>query len=502
VAHSSAAALPDDLLSRPAHEAVRRVALALLDDAVAAHAHLAAGDDPEALHDFRVALRRLRSCLRAYAEEFGGGVSRRLRRRLARLAAATGDSRDAEVHLAWLRDQGQTLTPRQRTGLHWLTARLEARKALSDEALRDEISRDFPRIERKLRGRLTTYRTTVRLDGPVRAPSFAAVTGRLLLSLTDELARHLAAVHSAADQDEAHEARIAGKRVRYLLEPVADAEEGGRDALAALRELQEVLGDMHDAHVFAAEIVAASSDAAAEQARRVSVEVLSGEAGEAGARREQRRDPRAGLLALARRLRARGDAAFAALESRWLAGAHEELAARLRAVGHALVGRAAADTETERKYLLSALPPAVRDGAERVEEIHQGWVPGERLAERLRRVRVDAGGEGDRYFRTVKVGAGLTRIELEEETTQKIHAAMWPLTARRRVRKRRYRVAAGPDPAALVWEVDEFLDRDLVLAEVELPSEDTPVPIPDWLAPYVVREVTGEKEYVNINLAR
>ena len=501
--------LPDDLLARPAHDAVRRIALAFLDDAVAAHVRLAAGDDAEALHDFRVALRRLRSTFRAYAAELEGSIGKRTRRRLARLAAASGESRDIEVHLLWLRGQGDALTPRQRVGLQWLIARLEARKAVADHALWEEVARDFAPLEAKLRRRLTTYRTTVRLDGPTSAPTLGTVAARLLLELTDELARHLAAVHAIADQEEAHEARIAGKRVRYLLEPLARLQEGGREAVAALKVLQEILGDMHDAHVFSAEIVAASSDAAAEQARRVSTAVLEGDAEGAGARREQRRDPRTGLLTLARRLRARGDEAFAALDARWLRGpGTAALLAQLRALGAALAERARAGTEIERKYLLSALPPAARDGAARVDEIHQGWVPGDRLAERLRRVRPAANGAGagdaaaERLYRTVKLGSGLTRIEVEEETTPKVFAAMWPLTARRRVRKRRYRVPAGPEPAALVWEIDEFLDRGLVLAEVELPSEDTPVPVPDWLAPFLVREVTGEAEYVNLNLAK
>ena len=41
--------------------------------------------------------------------------------------------------------------------------------------------------------------------------------------------------------------------------------------------------------------------------------------------------------------------------------------------------------------------------------------------------------------------------------------------------------------------MDEFTDRDLVIAEVELPSEDVRPKIPRWLAPYVVREVTGDE---------
>jgi CYTH domain-containing protein len=53
----------------------------------------------------------------------------------------------------------------------------------------------------------------------------------------------------------------------------------------------------------------------------------------------------------------------------------------------------------------------------------------------------------------------------------------------------------------MVWEIDEFTDRDLVLAEVELPSEGVvPVP-PDWLQPYIVSEVTEDPAYLNITLA-
>jgi len=47
-----------------------------------------------------------------------------------------------------------------------------------------------------------------------------------------------------------------------------------------------------------------------------------------------------------------------------------------------------------------------------------------------------------------------------------------------------------------------FEDRDLLLAEVELPSTYTQLTLPDWLAPHVVREVTNEPDYVNLNLAR
>ena len=102
------------------------------------------------------------------------------------------------------------------------------------------------------------------------------------------------------------------------------------------------------------------------------------------------------------------------------------------------------------------------------------------------------------WLRTLKMGDGIVRQEIEEPTTGPVFEAMWPLTEGRRVHKRRYCVAEGD----LVWEIDEFADRDLVLAEVEVQSSDDHPALPDWLAPYVVREVTLEPQYLNVNLAK
>jgi CYTH domain-containing protein len=152
------------------------------------------------------------------------------------------------------------------------------------------------------------------------------------------------------------------------------------------------------------------------------------------------------------------------------------------------------DREIERKYLLRALPDRVLDADSL--EIDQGYIPGVRINERIRRAR---GADGVKYYRTMKFGAGMDRLELEDETTEEFFLATWPLTRGARVRKRRYLVPQGE----LIWEVDEFLDRSgLWLAEVELDHVDQVAPIPDWLAPSVIREVTFEKGYTNRALAR
>jgi CYTH domain-containing protein len=52
------------------------------------------------------------------------------------------------------------------------------------------------------------------------------------------------------------------------------------------------------------------------------------------------------------------------------------------------------------------------------------------------------------------------------------------------------------------WEIDEFLDRELVLAEVELSSPHEDAELPVWVREVLVREVTDEREFSNAELAR
>ena len=155
---------------------------------------------------------------------------------------------------------------------------------------------------------------------------------------------------------------------------------------------------------------------------------------------------------------------------------------------------AANDIEIERKYLLRARP----DGVARAPfvEIDQGYLPGARINERVRRA---VGPNGPTFYRTVKAGSGISRIEIEEVTTADFFEAVWPLTAGVRVRKRRYSVWEGSDE----WLIDEFLDRaGLVLAEIELEHVEQRVEIPAWLARVLEREVTTERAYTNHALAR
>jgi CHAD domain-containing protein/CYTH domain-containing protein len=457
------------LLDLPPDEATRRVALDFLAHAEAARHRLADPADAEALHDFRVALRRLRSTIRAYREQLHDALGRRTRRRLRTLAAETGASRDAEVQLEWLAKLGQELDAGDRGGVEWIVADVTERKTAADARLRRDVTAAFDQLHRRVAQRLSEYTLLVRVGEDGRRDTLAAVVAHHARALAGDLRAQLDEVRSVEDQDAAHEARIAAKRLRYLLEPLGAEVPGAPAIVKRVKSLQDVLGDMHDMDVLAGTVAHALADDAAEGVRP-------------------------GLLALADRVRARRDALYAKADEQWLGGRGAELFADVEQLAAALDGRGTEDLEIERKYLLRELPERVRGVA--ANEIAQGWLPGEKLRERLRCVRDPNGAE--RCYRTVKLGKGLVRVEIEEETTHELFAALWKHTTERRVRKRRYAVTQGD----LTWEIDEFTDRDLVLAEIELPSEDTVAELPDWLAPYVVREVTGEAEFVNYNLGK
>ena len=153
-----------------------------------------------------------------------------------------------------------------------------------------------------------------------------------------------------------------------------------------------------------------------------------------------------------------------------------------------------APVEIERKYLLNALPKFPRAAA--VLAIDQGYLPGDKLVERLRRERHEDG--TFRYYRTVKIGSGVSRIELEDATDRATFEHLWVLTQGRRLTKRRHLVHNGSD----MWEIDEFTDRTLFLAELELTHANDRVTLPEWLKAVLVREVTDEREYSNRSLAR
>lgn len=144
--------------------------------------------------------------------------------------------------------------------------------------------------------------------------------------------------------------------------------------------------------------------------------------------------------------------------------------------------------EIERKYLVANRD--YRAMAVKVRHIEQGYLS--RRPEGTVRVRI----ADDKGYLTVKGrNRGATRDEWEYEIPEADARAMLQRCCSGAVViKDRYLVPYQ----GRVWEVDEFAAPkvDLVVAEVELPSEDAAFALP----PFVGQEVTGNPDYYNSNI--
>lgn len=326
------------VIDRSPEEGTRRVVLALLRACDDAARRLAHQDDGEALHDFRVGLRRLRTALRSFAPWLGGSVRRRDPKRLGKLAKASNAARDAEVHLAFLASQQAGGTARHhRAGHAFLRERLEARRR--DGLDVDGLVGRYRRLSRQLSDRVPRFE--IRLDDTAPGGTFAAALAAVVTEQLEAVRGRVSGIAGPGDEERVHKTRIAVKRLRYLLEPLrGNPHADARGAVRELKRLQDVLGDLHDAHTLSRELEAALLDASAEHARHLFAAVYDAGASGAALRDALRGGPRAGVLALARAVRQRRDALFAELERTWLAGGLDALAAEVGHITAALEHRA------------------------------------------------------------------------------------------------------------------------------------------------------------------
>ncbi|MGA7799765.1 MAG: CHAD domain-containing protein [Gammaproteobacteria bacterium] len=300
------------------------MAISLLDDAAAACARLETQADDRALHDFRVALRRLRSTLQAYRDHIDHCVPAKLLRKARKLARTTNVARDSEVQADWLRAIRAQIRPHERPGYQWLVRTIDARVRAAYQDMRaDDIPARFRKFDARLRRRLS---------GAARkreSESFGPVLRQRLQDAAAELDVHLQRIHSPADEIEAHQARIAAKRLRYLLEPVSGWVPRGAQAVQALKQLQDLLGEIHDTQVMEKTLVYLVQIAAAEKAKCL-MELTLDESGAPALALERRRAYRAGMLAVGALCRERRQALFAELHRRLASGEALEAVGAIR----------------------------------------------------------------------------------------------------------------------------------------------------------------------------
>jgi CHAD domain-containing protein len=200
------------------------------------------GVDPEAIHQARVATRRLRSDLRTFEPFLDERFAAQLRGELRWLGADLGAVRDVEVMRDRLRAHAATLPVAESDAVNIVLRRLDADR----EGARSTLLASM-RTSRYLQLREA-------LADAALYPKFAATPRDTLTGVIEHRWRKLKHAQRKLgpepSDDKLHNVRIRAKRCRYAAEACVPALGKPAQRFAkAMARVQDVLGDHHDAVV-------------------------------------------------------------------------------------------------------------------------------------------------------------------------------------------------------------------------------------------------------------
>ena len=235
---------------------VRKLALRQLDRFMSLEPKVLRGDDPDSIHDLRVASRRLQQVLDLLYPPPRPAEIRRLRRKIRRSRGALGEVRNCDVQLQHV----ERILARKRAARRqaWEAVRhylLQRRSESFDKAMRKLSKINLAIFYVHLKDHLVPNGTGphTHQDSREAALTPEEFQTRLAQSLERVWQRFETQVaHSQRDASMGviHSVRIAAKRLRYLIEVIHAFDVPGSDrALAWLRSLQEHLGNWHDREV-------------------------------------------------------------------------------------------------------------------------------------------------------------------------------------------------------------------------------------------------------------
>lgn len=194
---------------------------------------------PNAVHDLRVATRRLNEILQFLKPVLPARPRRRLARRARRIRRSLGKIRNVDVMRELVKSLARRCTPQERRTLGTLAAALGAQARELRGGGRGRGGVKVPGMRERIR-KLGSHLP------PVNDFSTLERAGEILVARARELESAIASARTG-QAPALHELRIAIKRQRYALEIL---EESGvheaRPALATARTLQTELGGIHD----------------------------------------------------------------------------------------------------------------------------------------------------------------------------------------------------------------------------------------------------------------
>jgi CHAD domain-containing protein len=214
---------------------VARLLVYLADATERAANRVADDNDPDAVHDFRVAMRKTRTLLKAARGLFGRSLVDAVRDGFTDVHRATNDLRDEEVFL-------QTL---EELGLHGDEFE---RFLLARRARKEELHRGVVALVRgpKLKRAFEALRALAQTRAPrARDRNALALARKIETRAQDDVEDQRSA--DPYDATALHQLRIAWKNLRYVCELLGEAlPPAARNLAEPASELQKRLGNLHD----------------------------------------------------------------------------------------------------------------------------------------------------------------------------------------------------------------------------------------------------------------
>ena len=213
-------------------------------DFLAHESGTALGEDPEQLHDMRVAARRLRAAFRVFRDVLPPALVRR-GEALREIGEALGSVRDLDVQIERFEGMRSASSWDDANAIAPLVSMLREQREPARNVLLDLFMSDrYRRFVAEMRTMLAIEAST---EGTESADDFARAHVR------DDARRFIRAANAlepTSPHAEYHELRKRGKRLRYLLEFFADCcGTTGARALRLLRVSQDRLGELQDLEV-------------------------------------------------------------------------------------------------------------------------------------------------------------------------------------------------------------------------------------------------------------
>ncbi len=203
-------------------------------------------ESDEALHQARVASRRIREVLPLFA---GGrpGRLQKLRKRVRRITRALGPVRELDVELKALAELVECY-PSARIGIEFVREQiLSDRQAARDAMVKRVDAIDIDKLDR----RISTWLTETRPDPPTTDPAaWRAILAARVSRRTEALRTAVGRAGGLYLPDRLHAVRVAVKKLRYVLELVQESRIArSTRPIKRLKAVQDNLGRLHDLEV-------------------------------------------------------------------------------------------------------------------------------------------------------------------------------------------------------------------------------------------------------------